>query len=198
MNLDLPERIDLGEVVVRAFTRDDAPALARAMTESYDHLHPWMAWATPEGTTEDACRRFIDGAAARRDAGTDAEYGIFSTAADGPVRGVLGGCGLHDRIGPGALELGYWLHVAATGQGLMTRVAGVLTEAALTRPGIERVEIHSDEANLASAAVPRRLGYRLLGVEPTVRPGGPAGSGRHMIWARGHDVEARAVETDHA
>jgi RimJ/RimL family protein N-acetyltransferase len=181
VNLELPDRIDLGDVVVRAFTRDDVPALARAMAESFEHLHPWLSWATAEGITEDACGRFVEGATARRAAGTDAEYGIFTRDDDG--RGVLGGCGLHDRIGPGALELGYWLHVDATGQGLMTRVVAAVGDLALDQPGIDRVEIHCDEANLASAAIPRRVGYTLVGVEPTVRPGGPAGSGRHLIWA---------------
>ncbi len=191
MDCTPPEHIDLADVVVRAYTRDDVSALARAMAESLDHLHPWMAWATPEGTTEDACRRFIDDEDARRAAGTDANFGIFSNPVDGHAATVLGGCGLHDRIGPGAVEIGYWLHVDATGKGLMTRVAGALGDFVLAQGGIDRVEIHCDEANQASAAVPRRLGYTLIGVEPTVRPGGPAGSGRHMIWARGRGVEAR-------
>ena len=76
------------------------------------------------------------------------------------------------------------LHVDATGKGLMTRVAGALTDLALSRPDIERVEIHCDETNLASAAVPRRLGYELVSVGPSVRPGGAADSGRHLFWAR--------------
>lgn len=190
MIFDLPDRIDVGDVVVRAWTHRDAPPLARAMAESYDHLHPWMAWATPDGITEDACRRFIDRDAAQRAAGTDANFGIFSGVDGGSPLAVLGGCGLHDRLQPDAIEIGYWLHVAATGRGLMTRVAGALTELALAQPNIERVEIHCDEANRASAAVPRRLGYTLVGIEPTTRPGGPAGSGRHMIWARGHGEPA--------
>jgi RimJ/RimL family protein N-acetyltransferase len=196
VSFELPVRVDLGDAVVRTWTVDDAPALARAMAESYDHLHPWMSWATPEGITEDVCRRFIEGDIAQRAAGADANFGIFPDPADSGGPTVLGGCGLHDRIGPGAIEIGYWLHVAATGKGLMTRVAGTLTDIALARPDIDRVEIHCDEANLASAAVPRRLGYTLIRVEPTVRPGGPASSGKHMIWARGEGVEALIGGTD--
>jgi RimJ/RimL family protein N-acetyltransferase len=43
------------------------------------------------------------------------------------------------------------------------------------------VEIHCDEANVRSAAVPRRLGYRLDRVEDGDRTA-PADTGRRMIW----------------
>ena len=46
---------------------------------------------------------------------------------------------------------------------------------------MERVEIHCDQANHLSAAVPERLGYRLDRVEPDeIRA--PGESGRSMIW----------------
>jgi RimJ/RimL family protein N-acetyltransferase len=48
---------------------------------------------------------------------------------------------------------------------------------------VTRVEIHCDEANTRSAAVARRLGYRLDRVEP--RPvRAPAESGRGMVWIK--------------
>lgn len=184
MSAPIPERIDLDDVVLRTYTPDDVPALARSMAETYDQLHPWLSWATPEGITEDACRRFVEATVSQRAAGTDFNFGIFPNSSTDDGSRVLGACGLHDRIGPGVLEIGYWLHVDATGKGLMTRVAGALTDLALSRPDIERVEIHCDETNLASAAVPRRLGYELVSVGPSVRPGGAADSGRHLFWAR--------------
>jgi RimJ/RimL family protein N-acetyltransferase len=45
--------------------------------------------------------------------------------------------------------------------GYATSAAGALTGVALSLPGVTRVEIRCDVANLASASVPRRLGYRL-------------------------------------
>lgn len=41
---------------------------------------------------------------------------------------VVGGCGLHRRVGPGGLEIGYWVHAAWTRRGIaaaagFTRVA---------------------------------------------------------------------------
>ncbi len=174
-----PDRIDLDEVVLRRWTHDDVPALAQAVHESFEHLRPFMSWATPEQTTEAAFHVFVDETTARALDGSEAVYGIFDVG----TGAVLGGCGLHDRLPePGGLEIGYWLHVHATGRGLMTRIAGHLTQLALTWPGITRVEIHCDRANERSAAVPRRLGYRLDRAEPADRPRAPGDTGEHLIW----------------
>jgi ribosomal-protein-serine acetyltransferase len=53
-------------------------------------------------------------------------------------------CGLHRRVRPNALELGYWVYHAFTRKGLATRVARLLTTAAFSVPGVESVEIHHD------------------------------------------------------
>ena len=91
-------------------------------------------------------------------AGVEWVYGLF----DGDGTEVLGGCGLYPRVGPGALELGYWLAAAHTGRGLATRAAAVLTRLAFSGPDIDHVEIRCDPRNVASARVPERLGYRVV------------------------------------
>ena len=98
----------------------------------------------------------LDRAMARDwEAGGDLVVGIFM---DGEV---VGGSGLHRRRGPGVLEIGYWVHVDHVGKGIATETSAMLTTAAFTVPGIERVEIHHDKANVASAGIPRRLGFTL-------------------------------------
>jgi hypothetical protein len=81
------------------------------------------------------------------------------------------------------LEIGYWLHPAFRGHGLATRAARLLTEAALAVPGVRAVEIRHDKANAASSAVPRRLGYTLVGEAPNRAPP-PADSGTDLVWRR--------------
>ena len=51
---------------------------------------------------------------------------------------VLGGVSLLARIGPGALELGYWLRNECTGRGYATEAAAALTQVGLAMPGIGR------------------------------------------------------------
>lgn len=182
-----PETIDLGDVVLRRWADDDVPALTVAVVESLDHLQPWMVWATPEKATEDEFSRFRSETDARAAEGHEAIFGIFD-AATGAVRG---GVGLHDRLGPGGVELGYWLHVGATGRGLMTRIVAHLTDLALAQDAIRWVEIRCDEANVASAGVPRRLGFHLAATIPSDRAQAPADTGRDLIWTRTEPVRRR-------
>lgn len=73
------------------------------------------------------------------------------------------------------------VHVGFTGRGYATACARALTQTGLDLPGVARVEIHTDEANTISAAIPHRLGYRLDRVDE-VPPEAPAHSGRAQIW----------------
>jgi RimJ/RimL family protein N-acetyltransferase len=82
-------------------------------------------------------------------------WGIF----DAGEHRVLGGCGLHRRIGAGAAEIGYWIHVDHAGKGLATEVAAAVTRVGFELERLHRLEIHCDPANAASAAIPRKLGY---------------------------------------
>ena len=82
-------------------------------------------------------------------------YGVF----DREETEVLGGTGLHPRGGPGALEIGYWIHVAHINQGLATELSAALTKVAFCLHQVDRVEIHCDPHNVYSTAVPRKLGY---------------------------------------
>jgi RimJ/RimL family protein N-acetyltransferase len=93
---------------------------------------------------------------------------------------VIGGFDLW-RTGPGAVEIGYWVHPAFTGRGYATACARALTQAGLALSDVVRVEICTDEANAISAAIPRRLGYRLDRVDE-LPPEAPAHSGRQQIW----------------
>ena len=81
----------------------------------------------------------------------------------------------------GALEIGYWVHAAFVRRGIASKAAALLTDAAFAIPDIERVEIHHDKANSASAGVPRRLGYRFVG-EQRDEVTAPADSGIECVW----------------
>ena len=67
------------------------------------------------------------------------------------------------------------------GQGYATVATDALTQAALALTDINRVEIHTDEGNVKSAAIPQRLGYRLDRVVDR-EPEAPAESGRIQVW----------------
>jgi RimJ/RimL family protein N-acetyltransferase len=171
-----PERIELPDIgaALRRYALSDIDAVFAAVEESRDHLRPHMPWAD-ESRQEFVA--FLVEAVEQWGRRGSHDYAIVD-AADG---GYLGGCGLHDRVGPGGREIGYWLRVGATGRGFVTAAARALTEAALALDDVTRVEIHCDEANVRSAAVARRLGYRLDRIEPDAISA-PGDLGRSMIW----------------
>jgi RimJ/RimL family protein N-acetyltransferase len=171
-------RIDADAVVLERWRAGDAAALLTAVSESVDHLRPWMAWAAAPPTLASS-DGFIVRSTEGFDAGTEFTYAIRE-----PGRpAILGGCGLHGRRRAGVLEIGYWVHVAHTRRGLATAAAGALARSALALPHIARVEIHCDAANAASAGVARRLGFRLDRVDDDDDVRTPAQTGRSMIWA---------------
>ncbi len=148
-----------------------------AIEVSFTELQAWMPWATHLPTAAAELRVLASGAAAF-DADREWQYSVHET-----VSGALvGGAGLHRRIGPSALEVGYWTRSDRTGRGYATAAAHALTEAAFAHvAGIDTVEIHTDAANLASAAIPAKLGFTLARADPR-SPETRGGTGTFLIW----------------
>ncbi|MER7578979.1 GNAT family protein [Kitasatospora sp. NPDC097691] len=173
-----PELLRLpGGLWLRRRRSTHAVALNRAVRANLDHLRPWLEWAA-EAPTRARTAELTRAGSAAWDAGTDFMYLAGLDAEPGEV---IGAFGLHARIGPGALELGYWVAAGHVGRGIATTATAALTEAALALPGITRVEIRCDRANAASAAVPRKLGYRLDRVA-TAAVRAPGETGRQLVW----------------
>ena len=171
----MPIQVVRGPVMIRSWHRSDVAGLARAVFDSLDHLRPWSPWARdlPENRTKvrAAMGAFLVDALAK----PDDSFGVFS---DGQV---AGGVGLYPPLGPGVYKIGYWVRKDLTRRGIATAAAGAVTDHAFARPDIDRLEIHHDRANVASEGIPRRLGYALVGEEPSVIAT-PEQSGVHLIW----------------
>ena len=176
-----PELIHCGQMVLRRERPADAGRVATAVAESLDHLRPYMPWANEEaGTVETQRSRQVEAQHAWAK-GTSYTYLLVNAQPDPETGPVLGLVGLHRRIGPGGLEIGYWVHAEHARRGLISAAAKAVTDAALALPEVSRVEIHCDVTNVASAGVPRKLGYRLARVD-AVEIEAPAETGRQQIW----------------
>src|SRR4051794_31430557 len=145
-------------VIVRA-DPDRAAAVAAAINASLEHLAPWMAWAT-EPATAAGMSAFLAASAELWDRRRDFGMTIVDEA-DGTV---VGGTGLHARLGSTGLEIGYWVRADRVGEGIATRATAALTTAAFGIDGIERVRITCADDNERSARVPARLGYTFFEV----------------------------------
>ncbi len=173
MNARPDEEIEHGQVILRRYRENDLDAVLAAVTESVDHLRPWLPWAA--NYSRESAEAFLEGSDQGWDDGTVYNYAITTAGA------LAGGIGLMARIGPGGLEIGYWVHRAFTRRGLATAAAAALVEQAFRLPGVNRLEIVHDELNVASGGVPRKLGFTEVG-RRAIEPPPPAGTGLGVVW----------------
>jgi RimJ/RimL family protein N-acetyltransferase len=157
-----PDTIHTERLILRPWRRADLHILHDALVESVDHLSPWIPWAQPETPTVADAEARLGIWIRDFDTGTNHVYAVFEER-DGRL---IGGVGLHPRVGPGAIEVGYWIRLRDVGRGLATEATRALTDVAFRLPDIDRVEIHCAPANAPSRRVAEKAGYRFTGIGP--------------------------------
>lgn len=150
-------RIETERLVVRCYKPEDASLLKIAIDENLQHLAPWMPWIKFEPETLEAKAERVQNFINRYKSGEDSTMAIFNKE----ETILIGSTGLHNRLAGNALEIGYWLHKDYTGLGLMIENVKALTKIAFEVEEVERLEIHCDDRNAASAAIPPKCGYHL-------------------------------------
>ena len=148
-------RVVTPRLVIRCYNPADASLLEKSITESLDHLLPWMPWAAAEPEPLASRVERLRHMRANFDQNIEYVFGIFNPQESS----LLGGTGLHQRVGAGALEIGYWIHKDYVNQGYATETSAALTKIAFEILKVDRVEIHCSVENVSSAAVPRKLGF---------------------------------------
>ena len=142
-----------GVIRLRTYRAEDAEPLYEAVRESLDELCRWLPWAH-EAYSRDEARAWIE---SRPEAWGREEFSfVIERVADGSL---LGGVGLNQlALGERRANLGYWVRRRAGGQGIATRAARLLAEAAFEDLKLQRLEIIVAEGNLASQRVAAKLG----------------------------------------
>jgi RimJ/RimL family protein N-acetyltransferase len=163
--MPVPAEIRTPRFVLRRWCAEDARALLPVLEANFAHLSPWIPArvATPVPLPMLAARLAGFG----NDFATAKEwrYGLFSP----DETTVLGEAGIYPRAASGRVayadathvELGYWLRADETGKGLVTEATKLLLDIVATLDRVSHVEIRCDARNAPSAAIPRRLGFRL-------------------------------------
>jgi RimJ/RimL family protein N-acetyltransferase len=143
-----------------------APLIKEAVDASLEHLKAAVAWAQTAPFPLAVLENRMAYAAASFDAGVEWTFTIFDPAG----ARVLGAAGFHPGdaalsalVGADVVEAGYWLRADATGHGYATEATAALIELAFDKLGARRAAICHDPHNIASAGVPRRLGFRDVG-----------------------------------
>lgn len=168
-----PARIETARLVLRAWRPEDARFLQVALVESVNHLSPWIPWATATPPTLAETQARLGVWIADFASGANFVYAVY----DRMETQMIGGVGLYPRVGPGALEIGYWIRLTRVGAGFGTEATLALTHAGFDLPDVERIEIHCAQSNVASRRIPEKLGYRLAGIR---RQEGPHGASMNL------------------
>jgi RimJ/RimL family protein N-acetyltransferase len=163
-----PARILTPRLLLRRWQIRDSPALVEALTESVDHLLPWIPWATAAPPTRHEAEMRLRIWRDEFAEGTNFVYAALDRKDDS----LVGGVGLYPRIGRGGLEIGYWIRLSRAGAGLAGEATRALTRAGFGVDRITRLEIHCDPKNDPSRRIPERLGYRLVSEHRERRPDG--------------------------
>jgi RimJ/RimL family protein N-acetyltransferase len=142
-------------VVARCWEPRDAPLVKEAVDSSLEELRPWLPWALDEPQTVEEKVKLLRRFRGQFDLGEHFIYGLFSR----DESEVVGGSGLHRRVGEGAFEIGYWIRSSRAGQGLATEVTAALTRVGFEICEVDRIEIHCEPENERSMRIPRKLGY---------------------------------------
>lgn len=148
-------RIETERLVIRCYEPSDVQMLAESVRENVEHLKPWMPWAHAEPEPIEEKEKRLKRFRGMFDLGQDYVYGIFNPE----QTRQLGGTGLHTRLGESQLEIGYWIHKNYINHGLVTESTSALIKVAFEIMHVHRLEIHCDPGNVASAAIPRKLGF---------------------------------------
>ncbi len=174
-----PPVISTERLFLRSWQPTDAARLLPILEANVDHLGSWLPAhvAAPAALPDLEVR--LAAFAADFESARSWRYAILSP----DRREILGEVDLFPRcakrrVGLASadrVEIGYWLGRDVTGRGFATEAARAMLEVARSLPAVDLAEIHCDSRNAASAAVPRRLGFRLA------TDGAPGAAGM-MIW----------------
>lgn len=148
--------IETARLKIRCYHPKDAPLLKKAIDDSINHLLPWMPWAKNKPEPLETVVERLRKRRGQFDLGEDYTFGIFNKE----ETKILGSTGLHTRIGEGAREIGYWLHVDHLKKGYALETVQALTKVGFEIEQLERIEIHCAPDHIRSQNIPKKMGYR--------------------------------------
>jgi len=162
MYLAAPERVLTDRVLIRCYLPGDGEKLSAAVNASYEHLKPWMPWATPDQSVADSeqlARQFRG----RWLLASDFVLGIWSL----DESALLGGTGFHLRHGgleTNTAEIGMWIAGSQAGKGLGTHTLSALLGWGFSEWPWRRLVWRCDISNHASRRVAEKAGMGLEGI----------------------------------
>jgi ribosomal-protein-serine acetyltransferase len=158
--VEIPTELTGERIVLRAVRAGDGAIIFPSVRESLAELKVWMPWAVDDYSeygAEEWCRK------SAADWITRTQFQFLVLLRDGNQHiGTMGAFKMNWDIP--SCEIGYWLHTAHTGRGLMTEAVKALTAMLQSTLHFRRIQILSDELNRRSRRVAELAGYQLEGI----------------------------------
>lgn len=181
--LDLPAEVETARLVLRSPRAGDGAPLHAAIAETLPALRrflaslPWVAGEQSVAASEIYCRNAQANFLARRD--------LPFLLVEKATGDIVGATGLHRTVwSTPRTEIGYWCRASRSRQGLVTEAVAALADYAFAHVCAQRVEIVTDEENVASRRVAERCRFELEGTLRNERRA-PDGTLRNVcIYAR--------------
>jgi RimJ/RimL family protein N-acetyltransferase len=166
----VPSTIHTARLLLRSWQPADAGELLPILLTNWEHLSPWIPTQIATPVPQPALAERLAGNAANFAGNIDWRYAMLR--ADNQK--VLGEIAIFPRSSAGRVsfaesdraEIGFWLRKDETGQGFVTEAAAAVLAAADSIARFSHTEVRCDARNIRSAAVPQRLGFALLAIEP--------------------------------
>lgn len=149
-----------GGLVLRELTEVDVPRIVEACSD--DRTQHWLG-RLPDPYTDDAARAFLETLREKRATNGGVTWAITEPEASGDL--LLGNISVFDHTPEVEVEIGYWAHPSARGQGVLTRAVPLVTAYAFETLGVNRIKIMAAVGNVASRHVIEANGFRQTGVE---------------------------------
>ena len=179
---EFPDIIDAGPVVLRRWRPEDEGALTAAVACSARALWAWVPHSADELADP---TRFLAAMVAEFNAGSGYGFAMIDGAE------LVGSCNLVWRGGDWA-EIGYWVRTDRENRGYATDAVRALSSAGFAAlEDLERIELHCDANNAASARVASKAGYEHVDTR-TRAAVTKAQSEREMIWAKSRNNHGTA------
>src|SRR5262245_26868162 len=111
-----PYRIETQRLNLVALGPEHVDQLHEVVPRNKAHLATAMPWAHAEPLSYEARIDLLKGMRANFDLSLDFVLGIFERS----TNSYIGGTGFHTRVGPRALEIGYWIAADRQGNGFVS------------------------------------------------------------------------------
>jgi ribosomal-protein-serine acetyltransferase len=143
---------------LRSYRVENADELFNVINTSRSHLHPFLEWVD-KTTKPEHSLQFIQQSLHEMNTQESLALGIFHNGK------IIGGVGMHKwDLATKRAQIGYWIGKEYEGQGMVYGCLVKFIDFLFEKIGLNKIEIHFIPANLRSAKLANRLGFKTEGV----------------------------------